>query len=245
MRYDDPMPSVIYESPELLVLNKPTGLITHSDGRTQEPSLAEWIAERYPAMTAIGAPWVSPQGESISVSGLVHRLDRPTSGIMLAARTPGMYDHLKSEFKARRITKTYRALVMGHVESEAGRIVAAIERSSTPPKRWYAVPCDESHVRAAITDYTVLARGTGNDGQKYTYVELKPHTGRTHQIRVHMASTAHPLAGEHLYGEAVGVLGFAQPALHALSIAFTPPAGERVEYRAPLPEAFEAVVGCE
>ncbi len=237
------MPRVIHKDAELLILYKPAGLIVHSDGRTIEPSVAEWIAEKYPDMAQVGEPWVSPQGVSIRVCGLVHRLDRSTTGVLIAACTPDMYAYLKGEFKARRITKTYRALVRGHISHDAGEIVAAIERTTTVPKRWYAVPCERDHVRAAVTPYQVLSRGETADGVQYTYVELSPKTGRTHQIRVHMAHMGHPLFGDALYGaNSPDSNMVSRIALHALSVEFVLPSGTRVRYGAPLPDDMSALL---
>ena len=233
------MPVVISEIESLLALNKPAGLITHSDGRTVESSVAEWIAERYPEMVAVGEAWVSPQGESVHMCGLVHRLDRMTSGVILAAKTQEMYDYLKAEFKARRVEKKYRAVVHGHLEQDTGRIVARIERTNTIPKRWEAVLCDESHIRAAITDYVVLSRGLTPEGEPYSYMELSPKTGRTHQIRVHLSSIGHPLVGDRMYAPArEPILGFTRPALHACAISFVAPDGQTQTYGAPLPDDF-------
>src|SRR3989338_11403456 len=97
---------VIFEDDSILVLDKPAGLIVHSDGRTQEPSLADWILERYPALASVGKPWISPQGEKILLPGIVHRLDRTTSGVMLIAKTNEMYRYLKQQFRERKIEKT-------------------------------------------------------------------------------------------------------------------------------------------
>ncbi|MEN9412936.1 MAG: ribosomal large subunit pseudouridine synthase rRNA synthase [Candidatus Parcubacteria bacterium] len=233
------MPRTVAETPEYIVLDKPAGLIVHSDGRTVEPSVAEWLAAQYPDTCAVGEPWVSPQGEVVRVCGLVHRLDRTTSGVLVAARTAALYTHLKHEFKARRVEKVYRAIVHGHVQDETGRIVAEIARSSAAPKRWYAKPCDESYVRAAITEWRVLVRGESREGEPYSYLELVPKTGRTHQIRVHLSSIGHPIVGDHLYApERAPILGFTRSALHAFSVAFVLPSGERVLYEAPLPTDF-------
>lgn len=233
------MPTVIAENEYVLVLNKPAGLITHSDGRTQEPSTADWIAEHYPQLREIGEPWISPQGEVISVCGLVHRLDRTTSGVMIAAKTNDIFHFLRAEFKARRVEKVYRAVVYGHLETDEGTIVAEIDRTSTTPRRWYAVSCEESHKRAAITEWKVLSRGTDEGGNTYTCVEVYPKTGRTHQIRVHFASIGHPLVSDHLYApELSRLLGFFRPALHAYAITFSLPSGERVSYIASLPSDF-------
>ncbi len=254
---------VIAETKDVLVLNKPAGLIVHSDGRTVEPSVAEWVAEKYPALANVGEPWISPQGESIRVCGIVHRLDRTTSGVLLVVKTPEMFSYLKGEFKARRVEKTYHALVYGHVEGDSGWIVAEIARTSESPRRWYAKPREENHPRAAITEWRVLKRFETN-GEPLTYLELSPKTGRTHQLRVHLASIGHPIVADHLYAENFlagtpalenpsvvakratapdkpALLGFTRPALHAYSITLTLD-GAREMFTAPLPHDFESVL---
>lgn len=227
------MPRSIAETAEVLVLDKPAGLIVHRDGRTEERSVAEWLSERYPALHGIGGDWLSPQGEKIALNGIVHRLDRSTSGVLLVAKTQEMFDYLKSEFKARRVEKRYLAYVYGEVRGE-GRIVAEIVRSSDVPKRWYARATTEADARAAITDWRVVGMRDGA-----TLLELFPRTGRTHQLRVHLAHIGHPIVGDTVYApEHASVLGFERPALHAASIALTLPSGERVSFEAPLPPDF-------
>ena len=231
--------NVIFEDDSILVLDKPAGLIVHSDGRTQEPSLADWILERYPALASVGKPWISPQGEKILLPGIVHRLDRTTSGVMLVAKTQGMYAELKQAFKERRVQKTYRAFVHGHMEEERGKIVAEIMRSSTPPKRWYARACEEGDARAAVTNWRLLKNFTDSaTDEVVAYIEAQPVTGRTHQIRVHFASIGHPLVGDHLYApDRPSLLGFARPALHAYSITLDHIAQPQT-FVAPLPADF-------
>lgn len=225
---------IIAEERAYLVLAKPAGLICHSDGRTEEPSVAMWLAERYPETRTVGEPWVSPQGERVPIAGLAHRLDRTTSGVLIVARSPEMWRHLRAEFAARRIAKEYRAIIHGHTDAASGRIVAEIARGGVP-KRWYAKPREEGHRRAAITNWRVLAQGDAG-GEPCAELALIPETGRTHQLRVHLASIGHPLVGDHLYASGRDPLfGFARPALHAAAIAFTLPGGERVRYAAPLP----------
>lgn len=227
------MPTVLADTDELLVLNKPAGLIAHSDGRTVEPSVAQWILEQYPALVSVGESWVSPQGEIIPLPGIVHRLDRTTSGVLLIAKTPEMYTYLKNEFKERRVAKTYRAYVYGRMETEVGEIIAEICRSSTPPKHWYAKPCERNGKRAAITEWKLL--GATEDA---SYIELYPKTGRTHQIRVHLASIGHPIVGDHMYAaDKDSILGFTRPALHAYSISVLLE-GVQKEFTAPLPPDF-------
>ncbi len=228
------MPRVISETDDLLVLDKPAGLIVHSDGRTKEPSVAEWILDNYPKLRDVGEPWISPQGEKILLPGIVHRLDRTTSGVLLIAKTQEMYEYLKQQFKERKIEKYYLAYVWGHMEAEEGEIVAEIMRSSTPPKKWYARPCERTDKRAAITKWKLLEKRE-IEGEPVSYIEAQPLTGRTHQIRVHFASIGHPIVGDPLYGdrEAKG-----RVCLHASRITLTLPNGQKATFEAPSPTDF-------
>ena len=256
------MPKIIAETADVLVVNKPAGLIVHSDGRTKEPTLSDWILKEYPALEHVGEPWVSPQGETIILPGIVHRLDRSTSGVMLIAKTPEAYAYLKNEFKERRVEKTYLAYVHGRME-EQGRIVAEIMRAEiflagTPalenpsgvakrapsakrPKHWYARPTDESDKRAAITDWKLL-----KNLAETAYIEVRPRTGRTHQIRVHLSSINHPVVGDPLYsGDRASSEEVLSPAgrmyLHASTISLTLPDGQTPTFQAPLPPDFLSV----
>ncbi len=231
--------SILSESEDFISLNKPAGLIIHSDGRTEEPSVAEWLLEHCPFLAAVGEPWISPRGEKIITAGLVHRLDRTTSGVVLAAKTREMYLYLKQQFKERKVEKRYLALVYGDMEKESGEIVAEIMRSSVPPKKWYSRPTTWGDRRAAITDWKVLERITDEKGNKASVLEIEPKTGRTHQIRVHFASIGHPLVADHLYApESPSLFGFHRPALHAVSVTFDLPSGKRAHFEAPLPLDF-------
>lgn len=236
------MPTILAENDEVLVLDKPAGLIVHSDGRTHEPSLADWILKEYPALASAGEPWISPQGERVVLPGIVHRLDRTTSGVMVVAKTPEAYTYLKNEFKEQRVKKMYRAFVYGHMETEQGRIVAEIMRSSNPPKRWYARVCDENETRAAITEWRLLKHlADTQTGEYASYVEVHPLTGRTHQIRVHLASIEHPIVADHLYASGKeSILGFKRPALHAYSISFIM-REKREIFTATLPDDFKRI----
>ncbi|MDZ4227240.1 MAG: RluA family pseudouridine synthase [Patescibacteria group bacterium] len=229
------MPKVLAETEEILALDKPAGLIVHSDGRTEEPSVAEWLLENYPTLCNVGEPWISPQRARIALPGIVHRLDRTTSGVLVVAKTPEMYEHLKLEFKARRVEKIYRAYVYGHMEEESGKIVAEIMRSSEPPRRWYARDCDESDKRAAITEWRLLKMLD----EPASYMEVFPRTGRTHQIRVHFAHIGHPIVADHLYAaDRPPILGLKRPALHAYSISLMLLSGQKAVFTAPLPPDF-------
>lgn len=232
-------PRILGETGEVIAILKPAGLITHRDGRTDEPSLAEWLAEERPDQRGVGEAWVSPQGERIEVNGIVHRLDRATSGVLLAAKSDEMFRYLRGEFQARRVVKTYRAIVHGCMDAEEGRIVAEIVRTSEPPRRWEARPCDEDDRRAAVTEWRSLRElQDGESGAVASELTVRPLTGRTHQIRVHLASIEHPLVGDSLYGApAQPSFGFTRPALHAERISLVMPGGP-VVFICPPPHDF-------
>lgn len=236
------MPTILAETEDVLVLDKPAGLIVHSDGRTHEPTLTDWLLAKFPALADVGEPWISPQGERVPLPGIVHRLDRTTSGVLLVAKTPEMYTYLKNEFKERRVEKIYRAFVYGHMESREGKIIAEIMRTSEVPRRWYSRPCDEGDKRAAITGWHLLNHLTDPEtGESASYIEIYPHTGRTHQIRVHLASIQHPVIADHLYAaDRAPVLGFKRPALHAYRISLTL-RDKREVFTSPLPPDFSRI----
>ncbi len=234
-------PSVLYEDTEMIVLDKPAGLITHPDGRTIEPSVTSWLLLNYPALAGVGEPWRSPQGEIIDRPGIVHRLDRTTSGIMIVAKTPEAHALLKEAFQKRAVEKEYRAYVYGHPKENRGIIEAEIERVRSTPPRWGVVKGGGSSGRAAVTEWEVLARGTDKDsGEKATFLMARPKTGRTHQIRVHLQAIHHPVVHDHLYAKGrASILGFERPALHAHQLSLSVPLGERKTFIAPLPYDFE------
>lgn len=234
-------PRLIAENEFLLALDKPAGLIVHSDGRTVEPSMADWVLQNYPLLRDVGEPWISPQGEIIIRPGLVQRLDRTTSGVMIVAKTAEAYTYFKDEFKERHVEKTYHAFAYGHPTADAGRIVAEIDKGGVP-KKWFAKDCDEDDARAAITDWKVLERLRAEDEEAVSLLEAKPRTGRTHQIRVHLAHIGHPIVADHIYAaNRAPLLGFARPALHSSSISLSLPTGERVTYTAPASEDFPGI----
>lgn len=234
-------PSVIYEDEDVLVLNKPAGLIVHSDGRTEEPSVAGWVIKHYPALEQVGESWTSPQGEVIPRPGIVHRLDRDTSGVMILAKTPEAYAFLKEQFQDRTTEKTYQAFVYGHPKQDKGTIEAEIVRLRTVPPRWGVARTGENKKhRVAMTDWRVLSRVIDPEtDQKVAYVEARPKTGRTHQIRVHFKHLGYPVVCDKLYAATRPcLLGFSRQALHASSLAITLPSGERRTFEAPLPGDF-------
>ncbi len=238
----DPAPTIVFENDELLVVDKPAGLIVHSDGRTVEPTLADWVLSHAPGTREVGEPWVSPQGEVVPRPGIVHRLDRTTSGVMVIAKTGEAYVALKEQFQERSVKKEYRAFVYGHPRAEEGQIEAEIVRIRSTPPRWgVARPHEEKKHRAALTEWHVIARGSDRTtGTAVSSLTLVPHTGRTHQIRVHLKHLGNPVVCDPLYASGQPcLLGFARPALHAHRLTFTLPDGTRTLFEASLPSDFE------
>lgn len=233
---------ILYEDNDVIAIHKPAGLITHSDGRTQEPSVAEWALGRYPALREVGEPWTSPQGDIILRPGIVHRLDRGTSGVMILAKTAEVYTFLKQQFGDRSTEKRYRAFVYGHPAKDAGIIEAEIVRIRSVPPRWGVAREGEDRThRAAITEWQVLSRSSDPvHSEKVSYLEACPKTGRTHQIRVHLKHIGHPVVCDPLYAKGRPCLfDFTRPALHAFSLSITLPSGERRTFEAPLPDDFK------
>lgn len=235
-------PEIIFENDEILVINKPAGLIVHSDGRTKEKSVAEWVVQRYPGLAEVGEAWVSPQGETVPRPGVVHRLDRTTSGVMVIAKTQTAYEFLKEQFQNRSVKKTYQAFVYGHMKTDTGIIEAEIVRIRSTPPRWgvkRAGEKDKKH-RHAITEWRVLMRGADPElNEAVSLLEVMPKTGRTHQIRVHLKAVNHPIVCDPLYATGKPcLLGFSRPALHARFITITLQPGKQKTFEASLPEDF-------
>jgi 23S rRNA pseudouridine1911/1915/1917 synthase len=238
-------PTIIYEDDKVLVVNKPAGLVVHADGRTVESTLVDWIVRKMPEIHGVGEPIHLTSGEVINRPGIVHRLDRETSGVMVIAKTHSAYLFLKDQFQNRETAKTYRAFVWGKMAKLEGRIDLPIGKSKRDFRRWSAQRHPKEEARDAVTDYKVLAQVAqpGDEMNGHAYLELYPRTGRTHQIRVHLKALSHPVIGDNLYAPARPyALGFDRLALHALSIVIELPSGRsggtRQKFEAPLPDDF-------
>ncbi len=191
---------VLDEQPDFLIINKPMGLVVHPGSGNLEGTLANGLVARYPEIKKVGEDFLRP--------GIVHRLDKETSGIMLVARTQVGYNHLKSQFKEHQIEKTYLALLEGALEKGQGVIEGFMKRSTNVPVKRELLEGDESEVPSAFqenartqsgkfskTIYRVLKKKAD-----LTLVEARPQTGRMHQLRVHFSSLQHPIVGDKLYG---------------------------------------------
>ena len=221
---------VVYEDADVLVIDKPAGLVTHpSPGRTGgtlvNALLARAPASDYGAVAGADRP------------GIVHRLDRDTSGLIVVARNDHAQAALMAQLKARRVKKTYLTLVHGSPVAEVGRIEAPIGRDPRRFSKMAVLPTG----RPSVTGYRVRERLPG-----WTLLEVDLLTGRTHQIRVHLASIGHPVAGDPVYATGVarrGPEGLTRLFLHSWRIEFAAVSGERlVRAEAPLPEELESVL---
>jgi 23S rRNA pseudouridine1911/1915/1917 synthase len=225
---------VLYEDKDMLALDKPPGLTVHADGKTEEPTLADWLLEKYPSIREVGEPWVAQNGEQIFRPGIVHRLDRDTSGVIVVAKTPESFAHLKKQFQERLAKKTYRAFVYGIVKNDTGIIDKSIGRSTSDFRKWSAEFGARGELRDAVTEYKVLERG-----KEATYLEAYPKTGRTHQIRVHLKSIGHSIVCDALYApKQKCLLGFSRTALHAFSLEIFSLSEKPFRFESPLPPDF-------
>ena len=215
--------SIVHEDAEVLVVDKPAGMVVHPGAGQTRGTLAAIALAHAPAIAGVGGP---------RRPGIVHRLDKGTSGLLVLAKTRAAYESLVAQLATRAVTRRYLVVVHGHVPGDEGVIDKPIGRHPHDRVRMAVRPPGRG--RRAVTRWRVLARFP-----RFTYLEASLETGRTHQIRVHLAFLGHPVAGDDVYG------GRRQPpvpipvdgyALHAATLAFVHPAtGERVEFRSPLP----------
>jgi 23S rRNA pseudouridine1911/1915/1917 synthase len=195
----------LYNNHGLLIIDKPAGLAVHPGAGLKGDSLADALLYYFKDIKLVGE-----EGRS----GIVHRLDKDTSGVMLVALTQAMYEHLKDAFAERRIKKEYLALVRGEVEKNHDTIDAAVGKSKKDFRKYTVDAKDMMQAKSALTEYWVIERLDG-----WTLVRVRLHTGRTHQIRVHFSSLGHPLAGDILYGGKLAALtGLRRQFLHARRI---------------------------
>jgi len=226
---------VLYEDSNILVIDKPSGIMVHGDGRTKEKTIVDWFISNYPKSRGVGELANDQKGNPIDRSGVVHRLDKETSGALILTKTEEAFENIKSQFQTNSIEKEYHAFVYGPVKLDSGTINRPIGRSSQNFRKWSAQRGARGELREAITDYKVIVRSN-----KYSFVYAFPKTGRTHQIRVHFKAINYPLVCDGLYAPKVpNNLGFKRLALHAYSISFMDKRGEKIRVVAPYPEDFE------
>ncbi len=218
---------VLYEDEDVIAVNKPSGMVVHAGAGCHSGTLVNALLHRFGTLAEAGGD-LRP--------GIVHRLDRFTSGVILVARNDPAHRALAEQFSSRKVEKIYIALVHGALKQDSGRIDKPISRD---PSRRVRMTARRAEGRAAVSEFRVLRRF-----RAFTLVEVRIKTGRTHQIRAHFSAIGHPVAGDTLYGAPAAVPG--QPPLqryflHACRVGFTQPTiGQRVTVEAPLPEELRA-----
>ena len=218
---------VAYEDDDLIVVNKPKGLVVH-------PAPGHWSG------TLVNALLYHCQGSLSGINGalrpgIVHRIDKDTSGLLIAAKNDFAHQSLAAQLQDHTLRRTYEAIACGNFRDDCGTIDAPIGRHPTDRKR---MAVTDHNSRPAVTHYAVLARFPG-----YTHLQLQLETGRTHQIRVHLAYLGHPILGDAVYGHKKPELGQATQCLHARALTFLHPrTGQEVTVRCDLPPYFEAVL---
>ena len=217
---------VVYEDDDVIVVNKPTGLVVHPAPGHPDGTLVNALLHHCgDSLSGIG-------GEKRP--GIVHRIDRDTSGLIIAAKNDAAHLALSVQLKDHSLSRTYECLVTGNMKQDSGTVDAPIGRSSADRKKMAVVPTG----RRAVTHWEVVARYPG-----VTHLRCRLETGRTHQIRVHMAYIGHPILGDTVYGAKKPVPGLTGQCLHAVGLRFVHPrTGEPVELHCPLPPEFTAML---
>ncbi len=229
---------ILYEDKHIVAINKPAGLVVHADGRTTEKTVVDWVLEHYPEVKDVGEPIELTKGGTIIRPGIVHRIDRDTSGVLLIAKTEDGFVFLKSQFQRRQVKKTYHAFVYGVMKEKEGEINRPIARSRKDFRLWSAQRGGRGEARDAVTTYKALKYG-----DDVTFIEAHPLTGRTHQIRVHFKAINHPVVADPLYApKREAILGFKRLALHAREVIFETIEGKEVKVEAPYPADFEVAL---
>lgn len=221
---------VIFEDGDILVINKPSGMVMHPFDFSDEATILDYLKEKYSDMFTIENAITLQDRRTIALGGIVHKLDRDTSGIMVIAKNKETFETLKNQFSNRTVEKTYIALVEGVVQKESFRIDAPLGRGKKEYKQSTNPINPRGALREAITDVKVLQGKIAT-----TLVELSPRTGRTHQLRAHMASIGHPIVGDIAYGSTTQN---SRIMLHAQSISFLLNADKKT-FTAEVPEEFK------
>ena len=227
---------VVYEDDDIIVINKPVGMVVHP-------------AAGNPSGTLVNALLYHCKGSLSGIGGvlrpgIVHRIDKDTSGLLVVAKNDRAHLHLAEQIKEHSAHRIYHAVCLGNIKEDEGTVDLPIGRHPTDRKRMAVIRDPDREARDAVTHYRVLARypGKAHWGNAFTYIECRLETGRTHQIRVHMAAKGHPLLGDEVYGGANTPFGarhkslICGQALHAKELHLThPTTGERMHFTSPLP----------
>lgn len=230
---------VVFENDDVLVVNKPAGVMVHEDGHYEGETVVDWFLSRVPTARGVGEPQTNNKGEPMERSGVVHRLDVETSGVLVLAKNQKAYEHLKAQFHDRLVQKEYRAFVYGHMRETWGTVDRPIGRSAKSFRLRSAERGAKGTLRDAVTQWECIGMGE-YEGEPYSYIKVKPKTGRTHQIRVHMKAIDRPIVCDTLYAgkkiEQGNNLELTQLALHAHVLEIALPDGSVERFVAPVPQ---------
>ena len=239
---DVPNIPILFENDDVVIINKPEGIMVHADGVSTDPTVVDWFLEHYPDAKGVGEPQRAQDGTELERSGVVHRLDRETSGVLLLTKHQRAFAHCKAQFHDRLVHKEYRAFVYGPIRDRWGTIDKPIGRSPRDFRLRSAMPGAKGTMRDAVTDWECIGTGRYED-EPFSYVKLKPKTGRTHQLRVHLRAIDRPIVNDPLYAAHVHTssnnLGLERMALHAHILDIVLPDGEEMRAIAPVPQSFE------
>ncbi len=214
---------IVYEDSDLLVVNKPKGMVVHPAAGNYEGTLVNALL--YHCKDDLSGI------NGVMRPGIVHRIDKNTSGLLIVAKNDKAHKHLAEQIKEHSFTREYEAVVWGNIKDDTGTVNAPIGRHPIDRKK---MTVTERNSKNAVTHFEVLERLNG-----YTYIKCRLETGRTHQIRVHMAYLGHPVSGDDVYGVKKEKVNFEGQCLHARKIGFIhPSSGEYMEFTSPLPEYF-------
>lgn len=229
---------ILFEDEHMLVINKPYGMMVHADGHYTGTTVVDWFVQYVPSAKGVGEEQTLKDGTPIDRSGIVHRLDRDTSGVMILAKTGPAFVHLKAQFHDRLVVKEYRAFVYGAMREQWGTINRPIGRNAKDYRLRSAQKGAKGMLRDSVTDWETIGQNA-----RYSYLRIVPKTGRTHQIRVHLKSIDRPIVGDTLYAPKnfleLDDLGIGRLALHAHKLSLILPSGEEGRFIAPVPQSFE------
>ncbi len=236
------MLDILFENEDFVVINKPAGVSVHGDGRNTEKTISDFFVEQYNEAKDVGESIFSNDVE-IKKGGIVHRLDKDTSGALVLVKNQDAYEFLKKQFQDRKVKKIYLAIVSGFFKNETGTVKESIGRSPNDFRKRLAGRGARGELREAVTEYKVLKSFTDEKGEKYSIVEVNPKTGRMHQIRVHMKYISHPIVCDPLYNSnSPHPSNIQRLALHALNISFLGIDGKEIKVEAPMPSEFKELL---
>ncbi len=243
-------PELIYADEDFVIVNKPAGMPVHEAKHSTNRTLVDWLLERFPEIKDVGdVPADEAKAIHLYRPGIVHRLDKQTSGVMVVARNQQSFARLKELFQSRAVVKVYLALACGRLKERRGTITGALGRLASSPTKMGVLGARGGirMPKEAVTEYAVLERFDCAHRKQFsaaTLLEVRPRTGRMHQIRAHLASIGHPVAGDTVYGgKNVCFKELGRYFLHAATLSFAFREGQLLSFSAELPRELEELLG--